>query len=600
MIRFLFLPLIATLIGFTVLHPQQRYLVSPNQEVIRIEPGQSARSVIASRSNARTTAGQVICSDKFWFGYSWHHNPNSLFGGYHSDVLGQWYEAKATGTIDTILWEQGPNVGASDSTIFLRVHRSLIGPEYGPGVRPGPFPPPPCQSWGYWLNTNDADQGIAAFPEDATDTNWVSTIGGSPVPSTPLLGEELWGAGGYPVPVDPWSQIAVPMDALFGPIDVTVGDKFFISFQIPPCGFPCPWHTHADPPPIERRTDWIADTWLVSTADEDYPSRLWKFYQHEVVASNCSGVSDSSVLWGWVARGGFYPDSLAVSNIYLWYSMTVTSNAPPYFVTIPEVPGNQFEGGAGTVPISAIIEDCDPENPLNAGVDNVVLVHEIDGVPQPDIPLNDLGADYWKVMYPLPPATATVTYRIKAVDLAGVSALTSPRSFSVVPFGEQWYGIDTAIVCVPRDISGTGTSIDTSEFFDPMSPGTVDKDGGIAGPFDLGGTVRLFNDEYRYAWISVDGAIGLGETATDTVKIVGDSMWAQFLDISPSPALPASTAPSSPRCGQSRLSATVRVSMAGFSTATTAIPACSSSSGIQSERSFLGDPSRTSPRSASC
>lgn len=154
---------------------QKRYLVSPTQEVIPLTPQESAESIIEVRSTGKLVSGG-ICGAKFTYGYTPnYYPPNSNFGAYHRDVMGQWFVAKAVGTIDTIFWRNRASIGAYDSTIYIRVHRSIIGPDFGPGVRPGPYNPP-CQNWGYWNNTNDLDMGVAAFREDATDTNWISTI----------------------------------------------------------------------------------------------------------------------------------------------------------------------------------------------------------------------------------------------------------------------------------------------------------------------------------------------------------------------------------------------------------------------------------------
>ena len=107
--------------------------------------------------------------------------------------MGEWFVAKATGTIDTIFWFALGSVGATDSTLYVRVDNSRIGPNYGPGVRPGPWDPP-CQNWGYFVNTNDQDQGIAAFPDDATPPNtnaWTSTIAAGP-PTLPPTIRNIW------------------------------------------------------------------------------------------------------------------------------------------------------------------------------------------------------------------------------------------------------------------------------------------------------------------------------------------------------------------------------------------------------------------------
>src|SRR5204863_9941842 len=92
-----------------------------------------------------------------------------------------WFVSKVTGIIDTLYWEVLGSVGAKDSTVYVRIHNSRLGPDYGPGIRIAPHDTwkPPCQNWGYFVNTNAPDQGVAAFPEDATPpgtSTWTSTI----------------------------------------------------------------------------------------------------------------------------------------------------------------------------------------------------------------------------------------------------------------------------------------------------------------------------------------------------------------------------------------------------------------------------------------
>ena len=210
-----------------VMIAQQKYLVSPKDEVIPLRRGESPASVIAKREGRLTPANAATCGTEFIFGYPEDKYPaNSNFGARHKDVMGEWFVAKATGTIDTIYWESLGSVGAKDSLLYVRVHNSNIGPTYGPGVRPGPYQPP-CQNWGYWVNTNDLDQGVAAFIDDATDTTWHSTIASGPATGPPFS-NVIWGFSGYPV-IDHGNQInKVGMLEIGTPLNVTVGQGFFI------------------------------------------------------------------------------------------------------------------------------------------------------------------------------------------------------------------------------------------------------------------------------------------------------------------------------------------------------------------------------------
>ncbi len=388
---------LSVLILSAVMSAQKRYLVSPNDEVIPIEQGKSASASIKEWKQRMISSRNGACSNKFYFGFPQEIYPlTNNFGAYHKDVMGQWFTAKATGTIDSLFWEQWVAVNSYDSTVYLRIHESYIGPTYGPGVRPGPFNPP-CQNWGYWVNTNDPDQGVAAFIEEATDTSWVSTINGSPVPSGPPFGDEIWGFGGVAVQVHANTLNAYDLGVLGSPT-VTIGDHFFVSQRV---NFNPAWPGQHLDGSIEGRTEWGAAGFIVSTADEDYPARDWKFYEHDKGPSNCAGAPIDSIRRGWVARGGFSADTLDVGMWNWWYAMTVSSNVPPIILSQDDVP-TTFDTGAQTV--QAMIEDCNPANPGNAGVASAILRYSVNNVVQPDIAMIPLGGDTFEGTLPGQPA----------------------------------------------------------------------------------------------------------------------------------------------------------------------------------------------------
>ena len=485
---------------------QERYLVSPTDEVVRLNPGDDAQQVI--RQQTRSSATQV-CFDKALYGFD-YWQANDYFGAKRGDVMGEWFVAKATGIIDTIIWVMGGDL-PTDSMVYVRVHRSFIGPDYGPGIRPGPFNPP-CQKWGYWVNTNNPDGGTTAFPEEATDTTWHSTIEGSPVPSTPPIGEVLWGTGGYPVPVHPWQYHYLPMDEFTGPIPVNAGDKFFISFEVRGQG-----------------TGWTrfgGVDYVASPPNEDYPSRLWKYYANGGEGSTCGMAFLDSVHRGWNARGGFsYQDSTNVAVIRLMYTMVYTSNAPP--VVYGVVPEFSATFSTASQPVSAIIWDCNFATPPNAGVAGAGIRYSVNGIAQPLIPLTDAGADLFTGAIPGQPGGSSVTWQLVAWDIDGDTGRSDLRTYSVVPFGTEWYRIDTGYACTVRDISSSGTDIDTSAFFLPgfAGSGTEPKDDGTAGPIDMGSSFVLFGKPFRYAWIGVNGGLSLSESPTDTQDVNANGNW---------------------------------------------------------------------------
>jgi hypothetical protein len=513
--RFFSLFLSILLVGsvlFAGTNPTKRYLVGPNSEVIPLSPDEIAAATVKKRTERSTSS--AACPDKFTFGYPPTTYPvNSNFGAYHRDVLGEWFVAPASGTIDTIYWFNRAAIGAYDSTIYIRVHESNIGPTYGPGIRPGPFNPP-CQNWGYWVNSNDCDQGVAAFKEEATvpGTPWVSTINGSPVPSGPPFGNELWGFGGFPKPIHPNTQESITLSDL-STLTVTQGDKFFISMRVADAGGPA--CGHKEQTTEEARTEWNAAGFTVGTNDPDYPSRNWKFYEHDKGPSNCAGFPIDSIKRGWVARGGFGADSATVAAYNFWYVMSVTSNVPPIIQDVDAV-HTTFQTSPQTV--QAVIEDCNPFSPGSAGVATAVLRWNKNGVAQTDIPMDNVGGLTWEATIPGQPANTDITYKIVATDNEALIGQSTAISYSVVELGNEWYAVDTNATCTTRNIASSGTMIPTSAFFNPhnTNSGTAPKDDGTAGPFDMGGNFTVFGDNFRYAWVGVNGAIALTKTATDT------------------------------------------------------------------------------------
>ena len=228
-----------------------------------------------------------------------NYPPDTTIKLHHKDVIGTWFVAPASCTIDTVFWYCNGNNGALESLVYLRIFKSIVGNDWGPGI--SPYPPPP-QSWGYWLNTDDLDRGIAAFREDATDTTWYSTIA-QPSPKTrPPFGTELWGFGIGATGVHRLGTNKIEMERLSMPCSLKVGDKFFISFKTNSG----PWHI------IDDSTEFAASHVNVSN-----PSRAWVFYEHDSVGS-----TDSKK--GWHAIGGV--------NTNIWYSMTITGK-PQIMVT---------------------------------------------------------------------------------------------------------------------------------------------------------------------------------------------------------------------------------------------------------------------------
>ncbi|MBI5020017.1 MAG: hypothetical protein HZB59_01135, partial [Ignavibacteriales bacterium] len=396
--RFLTL-FLSVLLLTSSLFSQKRFLVSPNQEVIPITKYSSPSDEIAKRTARAASSLTADCSGTFVFGYERPiYVPTSRFGATHKDVLGQWYIAKAAGTIDTVYWYHNGSIGTPDSTINIRIHRSKIGPGSGPGF--GPYTSqPPCQSWGYWKSTTDADNGIAAFLSSLSpleDTTWYSTLAAGT--SFPPFDSSLFGGtNGMGVVVKPFLDMKADLAGTGIQPRVKKGDVFFVSFQ------PSTPNMHISGT-ADIRTEfsaWGSDG-PVSTTDENWPARNWKFYEHDSGPSNCAGVPTALVKRGWVARGPFEDDPAYTAAYNIWYSMSVTTNVPP-IISAQEGgdPTNTFSNQAQT--LSYLIYDCDAEFIDSAGVKyakvqwskaTTVAGTEV-FVDQADIYMTSLGSDFY-------------------------------------------------------------------------------------------------------------------------------------------------------------------------------------------------------------
>jgi len=206
-----------------------------------------------------------------------------------------------TGTIDTILWLSGDTIGALDSTLYGRVSESRVSASFGPGVN---YPPPPV-AWGYFLNTNDLDRGIAAFVEDGTPpltSSWRSTVPSWPLPSTwPFGRASIWCCDGFSITDHAGSVNTVAMSNTGQEFNVTAGQTFFVAFRIKgPVA-------HVDDLPTQFRA---------SHTHVPFPAQDWIFFEHD-------SVLNPSAPKGWWAVGGV--------NFNIWYSMTV----PPASFDLP-------------------------------------------------------------------------------------------------------------------------------------------------------------------------------------------------------------------------------------------------------------------------
>ena len=478
---------------------QQRFLVSSRGDAIPLAKGQSPLSVAKEVGLFPEGAG---CTGLATFGYPPALYPSTTNHiGFHNDIVAEWFMPPANGTLDSVFWFQSANVCAPDSQLVLRLFKSNVYPGHGPGY--GGYPAASSSTcWGYWESSADLEDGVAAFPEDATGP-WTSTVVGGPGPSYPPVDSSIWGLSGFPVKAKANSVNSVYMDpslATGGTVTLHQGVPFFMTLKITgdvndnccgTCG-------------TNQNTGFFA------SADTDHVhSHNWKFYENVVTFQ--AGFTCK----GWVARGDF--------NINFWYVMTATSNLPPTISNFDKI-NNTISTAPQT--ISAEIFDCDPADAGKAGVESAGIRYRVTDLAgnllaSGSASLGNIGGDTYLGTLPgTGSKNRIVHYRVFAVDSLGSADSTLEYTYKVVDFNSTYYLCDTTLACTPMSIVGTGTVIDTSKWFLP--PGTTNVargDDGTAGPYSLGGPFVYFGDTLNYAWVGVNGAIALSRNATDTLDV---------------------------------------------------------------------------------
>jgi hypothetical protein len=480
---------------------QVKYLVSPNNEVIPIKPNDRAVNYISSKSSV-TLQSSCDGSSNFIFGYLPDiYSSTSNFGGNHKDVFGQWFIAPVDGTIDTLFWSMN-EVGNADSTVSIRIFKSNIFRGQGPGFSPYP---PPCLNWGYYIDTNDLDNGITPFRDKATDTNWIST---APIDTQTFdpLGDELWGNGGFQFKVNPFSINALPLDALGQNIEVKKGDAFFITMSIT-----SPNYHISDASEPTRMRAWGSDG-PISTTDENYPSRLWKFYEHDSGPSNCAGVPTALVKRGWVARGPFEDDTLYTSAYNWWYSMTVTPDYPRFITFSDPLQSGRFEGEPIKFVFAKLCTLSDSDR-----VGYYVVYFECNGLQSDSVRSYITQDSLMETLLPPQPLGTLVTYRYRyfGVDFPGYISPTT--GFRIIGPIQNGYSLDTATAY--NWIDADSTYVRVTRFFTRTDSIYYDLSDGTAGPIDIGFHFYFFNELVRYAWIGIDGAIALTSSPIDSQHI---------------------------------------------------------------------------------
>ena len=402
-----------------VVAAQKRYLVSPNQEVMPLPPGQTPEKLISKYMKEKAASGlSAACGGEVTFGYDPGHNPpDVVFGFTHKTTMGEWFVAPASGTIDTFYFTcSGVGPSCVDSQAYVRIFESFIGPTHGPGAFPGPYPSP-CRSWGYWVSTNDADQGVAAFREDASDTTWHSTIetNGGTVASFPPFGNSIWGFSGFPVKLRVGVANKVAMEDL-STLTITKDQVFFFSLRM-----------NSPPQHLSAAQEPVNTTFDMSDINTTKPGRDWKFYEHDSGPSNCAGTPRAEIKRGWVARGPLGADTNQGAVYNVWYVMRPTTNTPPAIGSV-DVIHNTLSTAPQTTTCEII--DCDAENGARAGVKTAVMRYAIkDAVGATlsggNVNMSSLGFDLYLATVPGAASAPTSIDRFSTMPSSGARSTVS-------------------------------------------------------------------------------------------------------------------------------------------------------------------------------
>ncbi|MBI3189426.1 MAG: hypothetical protein HYZ33_02140, partial [Ignavibacteriales bacterium] len=485
-----------------VAFPQTRVLVSPNDEVIPLKKGESAVLEVAKRNGLQSPTLSP-CSNEILDGYTPStFSTNSDFGAYQNDVLGQWFVARFNGRIDTLFWIHF-NDSFINHTLTVRIFRSNINLSRGPGIVPFP---PPCTPWGYFQNTYMNE--ISPFKK-SNDDYWVSTVSSDSL-SFPPFGEEIWKQGGDTISLVPGlNQLALTTEN--DSVVVQRGDVLFITMQV---------NEEEDSLLYGERIAWANAGFssLPPEYQEYYPSRNWKYYTGYQRPSNCAGQIIDSLPLGWLARGGLSDDTLDVAAYNWWYSISTIDNTPPRILSSTTL--DSMLCNADSICLAFEIEDCDPSNPVEAGVQNVKISWRADGDQMPDIPCTNSDSNTWIGCIPRVYPCMVISWTVEAIDTKGLVSSFPEQTIRICSMNNEYATVDTSTNCPISNIAGTGNFISPESFFN--APGNLlgnPMDNGTAGPFPLGGVFRFYGKELRYAWVGVNGAIALSETATETLDV---------------------------------------------------------------------------------
>ncbi|MFI5253317.1 MAG: FlgD immunoglobulin-like domain containing protein [Bacteroidota bacterium] len=523
-------------ISSVLLNAQKRYVVNSDGENYQIKKGESARSIIERYTHKKISPNNALtgCVPEGSFGnLPWLHThfPNMSFIHTHKDVSAIWFETPVPGRIESVYVWMGPDSGAAyPGKLTMRIHHSNLSTSHAPGWTPYIAPPRLC--WGYFNNTGDADQGLAAFLEDASDPTWHSTYnrnnwGTNPIDhygelvdttlsTFPPGAEEIFNPGGVEVEIHPNSITGV--DISWDPQlpALPAGYPLFISFTVPGIH---PADMGTNPPYTDPTRVFFMDNddgengqngYWRGNADRVVRRNFhnWKFYEHALFCGP-----------GWLARGD--------AHLFIWYVLGETGDAPPTIQSMDMLGATTMTAGSRFV--YADLVDCNFSPPPNnaVGIATATLIYNSNGGSDVWVPMTLVGGTTYRASIPNIPCEGITYYHLEVTDINGLMTKSPEVTYRTLCLRENIFVADTGVA---RSFTGslaqfTGSVIDTSQWFTPAyNPQSNKQDDGTAGPFSIG-SFMFCDDTMHYAWIGVNGGLALSKTATDTINVNSNGLY---------------------------------------------------------------------------
>ncbi len=362
-----------------------------------------------------------------------------------------------------------------------------------------PYPSDLCREckkpWGYFINSNDTT-GVAAYPDEATDTAWTSCTTDS---TWYPFGKSLLTIQSFQVQPNHWNTIILD-DYVPGGLPTDKVQELYLVIENIGNGTGEPDTTNFMA--FETETQY-------SDCPFDFGGfPVLKFYRQP--ASFPEGACR-----GWWERGLI--GVVACNGV-------LTGDYPPGIATVTEVPERILSSAPQGV--DAYMMDCNFAHPESAGVASAVLDYVINSVQAYHLQMTQSSTNDWEWSATIPsePLGTSIEYNVVATDFTGNTTTSSSYGYKIINLESAFFRCDTMYNCENLGIASTGTVIDTSEFFLPPLPtgsGWIAHKGddGTAGPFSLGGPFIYFGDTMHYAWVGVNGALALSKSPTDTIDV---------------------------------------------------------------------------------